>query len=88
MLTSLLTLLLAIITHSAASAQPGETSILPHQAIATQCFGNDAPWFEENIPFFECSDPEITQVYYYRWQLYGIIGLTKGRNVCYGMLDG
>ncbi len=28
------------------------------------------PWFERNIPFFDCSDPEITRIYYYRWQLY------------------
>ncbi len=38
--------------------------------MAKEHFGNDGPWFEANIPFFDCSDPEITQVYYYRWQLY------------------
>ena len=36
----------------------------------TRYFGNDAPWFEKNIPFFDCSDPDITRIYYYRWQLY------------------
>ena len=48
----------------------GGTSILPESALATRYFGNDAPWFKENIPFFDCSDPQINQIYYYRWQLY------------------
>lgn len=46
------------------------TGILPESALAAHYFGNDAPWFEQNIPFFECSDPQINQIYYYRWQLY------------------
>ena len=46
------------------------TEILPQSSFATHYFGNDAPWFEHNIPFFECSDPQINQIYYYRWQLY------------------
>lgn len=44
--------------------------VLPTQALAQREFGNDAPWFEANIPFFECSDPQIQQIYYYRWKLY------------------
>jgi F5/8 type C domain/Amylo-alpha-1,6-glucosidase len=46
------------------------TSLLAQSKLAIQYFGNDAPWFENNIPFFDCSDPQITQIYYYRWQLY------------------
>ena len=46
------------------------TGILPQSSLATCYFGNDAPWYEKNIPFFECSDPDITRIYYYRWQLY------------------
>ena len=46
------------------------TSILPQTSLASRYFGNDASWFEKNIPFFDCSDPQITQIYYYRWQLY------------------
>ncbi len=46
------------------------TSILPETSLATRYFGNEAPWFEKNIPFFDCSDPQITRIYYYRWQLY------------------
>src|SRR5580698_4472247 len=53
----------------AAAAQDG-TNILPESSLATQYFGNDAPWFEQNIPFFDCSDSQINQIYYYRWQLY------------------
>ena len=46
------------------------TSILTQTSLAVRYFGNDAPWFEKHIPFFDCSDPQITQIYYYRWQLY------------------
>ncbi|HEY0797076.1 MAG TPA: discoidin domain-containing protein [Acidisarcina sp.] len=43
---------------------------LPTKALAAQSFGADAPWFLENVPFFEIDDPEIEQIYYYRWKLY------------------
>jgi hypothetical protein len=33
-------------------------------------FGNDSNWYLHNIPFFECSDTTIRNVYYYRWKLY------------------
>ncbi len=29
----------------------------------------DWAWYEENIPFFECPDNDITLTYYYRWEL-------------------
>ncbi len=29
----------------------------------------DWDWYADNIPFFECPDPEITTTYYYRWEL-------------------
>jgi hypothetical protein len=51
-------------------AGPSGTSLLPTASLAAHHFGNDAPWFEKNIPFFECSDPDTTRIYYYRWQLY------------------
>lgn len=37
--------------------------------IATARFGNDAPWYRGNIPFFASSDPAIDAVYYYRWSV-------------------
>lgn len=61
--------LLCALTPNAVTGQDG-TRILPETSLAAQYFGNDAPWFEGNIPFFDCSDPQITQIYYYRWQLY------------------
>ncbi len=43
---------------------------LDTKAIAKARFGNDAPWYENRIPFFESADPKIDTVYYYRWSLY------------------
>lgn len=53
-----------------AKAGQEATRVLPQSSLAAHYFGNDAPWFEENIPFFDCSDAQINQIYYYRWQLY------------------
>ncbi|KAF1925839.1 uncharacterized protein M421DRAFT_102930 [Didymella exigua CBS 183.55] len=38
--------------------------------VSQQYFGNDAPWYRNRIPFFESSDREITDVYYYRWNIF------------------
>ena len=62
--------LATFIPSARAAVSDGETDILGRHALATRHFGNDSPWYEANIPFFECSDPEITEVYYYRWQLW------------------
>ncbi|TKX20774.1 F5/8 type C domain-containing protein [Elsinoe australis] len=43
---------------------------LDTQALGRQYFGNDAAWFQDRIPFFEISDQQIQDVYYYRWGLY------------------
>jgi hypothetical protein len=40
------------------------------EALAKQYFGNDAPWYRNRIPFFESSDKDITDVYYYRWNIF------------------
>lgn len=29
----------------------------------------DFDWYEQNIPFFECPDRDVTTTYYYRWEL-------------------
>ncbi|HNC31275.1 MAG TPA: hypothetical protein PKX08_14780, partial [Cyclobacteriaceae bacterium] len=42
---------------------------IDHKNLASEYFAEDAAWYESNIPFFECSDKEIEQVYYYRWKL-------------------
>jgi hypothetical protein len=38
--------------------------------MAQAAFGNDAPWYERNIPFFDCADKTLESVYNYRWKLY------------------
>jgi hypothetical protein len=43
---------------------------LDHSKLAKQYYGVDDQWYLNNIPFFECSDKEMEQVYYYRWKLY------------------
>lgn len=44
--------------------------VLDHNKLATGYYQEDAQWYLDNIPFFECSDKQIEQVYYYRWKLY------------------
>ncbi len=44
--------------------------VIDHASTAAHYFGNDSKWYLENIPFFECSDSKIQDVYYYRWKLY------------------
>ena len=61
--------LLCVVITKAVAGQDG-TGILPQTSLAGRYFGSDAPWFEKNIPFFDCSDPDITRIYYYRWKLY------------------
>lgn len=61
---------LGLTSDAARAQQGGATHVLPEVALAAKHFGGDAPWFQANIPFFDCSDPELTQIYYYRWQLY------------------
>lgn len=39
-------------------------------AIAQKYFGNDSEWYANRIPFFESSDRNLDEIYYYRWQLF------------------
>lgn len=43
---------------------------IDHHRVAVERFGNDAPWYEDRIPFFESADPRIDAVYYYRWSIF------------------
>ncbi len=43
---------------------------LDHRQIAAEHFGNDAPWYQDRIPFFESADPRLDAVYYYRWSIF------------------
>lgn len=53
------------------------------QKLAEKYYQYDKDWFLENIPFFECSDNTIEEVYYYRWKLYKahIRNIGPGQNV-------
>jgi hypothetical protein len=62
--TALATLLLGTV-HAEPPALP-----LDEHRIAVDRFGNDARWYEGNIPFFEASDPLLTRIFYYRWQIF------------------
>lgn len=51
-------------------ATPLTKRALDTTALATQYFDNDAPWYQDRIPFFTCSDTQIQDVYYYRWKVF------------------
>ncbi|MGH2563064.1 MAG: MGH1-like glycoside hydrolase domain-containing protein [Ginsengibacter sp.] len=52
------------------SANKSDCRVLDHKKLADEYYGNDAQWYLDNVPFFECSDKQIEQVYYYRWKMY------------------
>lgn len=54
--------------------------ILDSSQLAQEHFKEDAKWYQDNIPFFECSDKQIEQVYYYRWKLYKAHIRNVGKN--------
>jgi len=41
-----------------------------HKELAGMYFQEDSSWYLDNIPFFQCSDKQLEQVYYYRWKMY------------------
>jgi hypothetical protein len=45
-------------------------ALLDVDALSTKYYGNDAPWYRDRIPFFESSDKDLTDVYYYRWNIF------------------
>lgn len=44
--------------------------VIDHDKLAKHYYQEDASWYLQNTPFFECSDKQIEEVYYYRWRLY------------------
>lgn len=62
--------LVALLAGGASPPSPHRQVSLDVSAIAKARFGNDAPWYETRIPFFESADPRIDAVYYYRWGLF------------------
>jgi len=61
-------ILLLVIT--LACNQKNSYQVLDHKKLASAYFNTDAQWYLDNIPFFECSDKQLEQVYYYRWKMY------------------
>jgi hypothetical protein len=57
-------------TARASQVEAIQVPVIPREKLAAQYFGPDAPWFLRNIPFLEIDDPEIQQIYYYRWKLF------------------
>lgn len=52
------------------AARPAAAQAIDRHQIARTHFGNDAPWYEDRIPFFESADSGIDAVYYYRWSIF------------------
>ena len=52
----------------AAPAAPGPSVLRPDTFHAL--VGDDAAWVLENAPLFECPDPDLQQIYYFRWHVY------------------
>lgn len=62
-------ILLQCLTSLTLQSQP-QVALLQHEKIAMLRFQDDTAWYLHNIPFFDCSDKEIEDVYYYRWKLF------------------
>ena len=59
-------LVISLLSCSSAPDMP----IPDYKKIAEEHFQEDAQWYLDNVPFFECSDKQLEEVYYYRWKLY------------------
>ncbi|MEG3162661.1 hypothetical protein U1763_19350 [Sphingomonas sp. LB2R24] len=65
-----LTLVLGIVAPSVAESPAAAPSAARDMhRIARARFANNAPWYENRIPFFESADPKLDAVYYHRWSL-------------------
>ena len=63
-------ILVGVALSASATASPLLKRALDTKSLATKYFGNDAPWYQDRIPYFECSDTEIQDVYYYRCKIF------------------
>jgi hypothetical protein len=67
-----LSLLLTLIASLLGSPQRSSAQLLDKQRLLdaeTFWDNRDWDWYKEQIPFFECPDPDINTTYYYRWEL-------------------
>lgn len=63
-------LLFSLLIITPVLAQKNETHFIDSNKKSISHYGNDSDWYLKNIPFFEISDKEIEEVYYYRWEVY------------------
>ena len=73
LLAALLGLLLFPAPASLQGAQPAvpePAPVLNRPALLDARGRGDTQWFLDNIPFFECPDKDLTDIYYYRWWNY------------------
>ncbi|MET4080283.1 hypothetical protein ABIB40_000223 [Pedobacter sp. UYP30] len=64
-----LVIFIAFLIGRSAFGQSKSGQFLNEREIAKLQYGKDANWYLQNIPFFECSDKTLEEVYYYRWRL-------------------
>ena len=55
---------------AACSTTESRKPVIDIGQFAKQYYGEDARWYMDNTPFFECSDKKLEQVFYYRWKMY------------------
>ena len=61
-------LLIPICASALARGESPFAVLKPAEVLASDV--PDRDWIVANAPLFECSDPQIQQLYYYRWHLY------------------
>jgi len=62
--------LIGVIFFASCRPEKNNYPVIDETKLAREYFGTDAQWYLDNIPFFECSDKQLEQVYYYRWKMY------------------
>lgn len=65
----ILTIMVGLAVTWPQNVRAADQPLQEHQ-IAAEQFGADAPWYENNIPFFDSADPLLNRIYYYRWQIF------------------
>ena len=48
----------------------GPSAALPVQGASGFQLGEDSDWLRREVPFFECPDASIDEIYYFRWRVY------------------
>lgn len=51
----------------AGGGDPPPAKVLNKTAILDSYARGDNAWYVENVPFFDCPDKDLRDIYYYRW---------------------